>query len=266
MVYRVDTFEENKINPITQKEWDDSWIVLILTHNTATKMVVGSENGCAYTMRVSRNADENWFWAAGDAVGYCENVGKNIILVMAKTDFQEMTKLYEDHCFNEARLRNHEAGILVHSTTRESWTNIKKDGKLKCWNLLKREQVLREKQPIGLELGDPEEFSNYIMFGGFGVSGEIVVSSRQCGFVNMDVNAEYETGARLYFDARKIAEDGLLIRDGAHIKVKDILHLEKYLIWAATWENVGLDSKISTPYEFATNADNMFKEKFGQYI
>ena len=96
------------------------------------------------------------------------------------------------------------------------------------------------------------------MFGG-GVSGEIVVSSKLSGIINMDVNAEYHTGARLYFDAKQMAEDGLLVRDGAHIKVKDTLPLEPYLIWVATWDKLGLESPLSTPRIFSETADSHFR-------
>ena len=75
----------------------------------------------------------------------------------------------------------------------------------------------------------------------------------------MDIDAEYKTGARLYFDAKKIAKDGLIVRDGAHIKVKDCLPLEPYLIWTATWDKVGLESQISTPRIFSTRADIVFE-------
>ena len=96
------------------------------------------------------------------------------------------------------------------------------------------------------------------MFGG-GVSGEIVVSSKLSGFINMNVNAEYHTGARLYFDAKKMAEDGMLVRDGAHVKVKGYLPLEPYLMWVATWDKLGLNSPLSTPKIFAETADDRFR-------
>ena len=47
--------------------------------------------------------------------------------------------------------------------------------------------------------------------------------------LSADADAKYRTGARLYFDAEKMARDGLLIRDGFHIKVKDSLPLAPYL-------------------------------------
>ena len=75
----------------------------------------------------------------------------------------------------------------------------------------------------------------------------------------MDIDVEYKTGARLYFDAEKIAKDGLLVRDGAHIKVKDFLPLEPYLIWVGTWDSVGLKSQISTPRIFAELSNKTFE-------
>lgn len=75
----------------------------------------------------------------------------------------------------------------------------------------------------------------------------------------MDADAEYLTGARLYFDAEKMAQVELLIRDGCQIKVKDILPLKLYLLWAATWDQVGLESQTSTPRIFSEKADRMFQ-------
>lgn len=46
----------------------------------------------------------------------------------------------------------------------------------------------------------------------------------------MDIDTEYLTGARLYFHAKRMAQDGLLIRDGCHLKVKGRFHLSNNLI------------------------------------
>lgn len=86
--------------------------------------------------------------------------------------------------------------------------------------------------------------------------------SKQAGEIMMDVNHPYKTGMRFYFDAAKMAEDGILLRDGIHVKVKGELPLERYLIWCADWRNVGLESQISTPQEFTDRANAMF-EKLG---
>lgn len=80
----------------------------------------------------------------------------------------------------------------------------------------------------------------------------------------MDVDAEYSTGARLYFDAKKMAMDGLLVRDGCHLKVKDTLPLTPYLIWTATWDILGLDSPLSTPRIFAEQSDKQFAKNLSK--
>ena len=128
---------------------------------------------------------------------------------------------------------------------------------------MKGQGALGEQEPIGAGLGDPEDFQRYIMFGS-GMTGEIIVSSKQKGRICMDPCAEYRTGARLYFDGKQMARDRVLLRDGCHIKVRDCLPLEPYLLWAATWDQVGLDGPLSTPKEFAERADRLFAAQFAK--
>ncbi|MCI8590523.1 MAG: hypothetical protein HFE77_07440 [Clostridiales bacterium] len=123
-----------------------------------------------------------------------------------------------------------------------------------------------EDKPIGQELGDPLDFRNFIMFSSGSVSGEIVVLSKQNGKIIMNQDLSYKTGARLYFDSKKMVADGLLIRDGIHVKVMDRLPLEPYLIWYATWDRVGLSSDISTPKEFTEKTNSMFNQLFKRNI
>ncbi|MGN1111956.1 MAG: hypothetical protein ACI4RP_02015, partial [Acutalibacteraceae bacterium] len=233
-------------------------IIFSLIYNTADSVIVGADNGTAYTIKVSKLNNTDWRFAVGDFIGYCNDNQINAILEMSQSDYDDAIQQYNGHSFNESFLREYEPEILIHSTTMESWINIQRDGMLKSWNKLKAENMVSEEQPIGMQLGDPISFSDYIMFGG-GVTGEIVVHSKQVGKIVMDINAEYKTGARLYFDAKKIAEDGLLIRDGCHLKVKDALPLTPYLIWAATWDKIGLSSPISTPKIFSEAADKRFR-------
>lgn len=260
MLYRLDELVENRINPITGYEYDNSWIVLILTDSNEYQQMCGAINGCAYTVKVSRSGCRDWRMAVGDFIGFHEANGKNIILVLSEVDLETAKNFYDGHSYNECLLRENEPLALVHSTPMSSWKSIKKDGMLKCWNRLKAEKAITETQPIGIQLGDPIDFSDYIMFGD-GVTGEIVVNSKQQGKIVMDENAEYLTGARLYFDAERMAKDGLLIRDGCHLKVKDALPLKPYLLWAATWDAIDLMSQLSTPKFFAQQADRMFHEK-----
>lgn len=259
MIYRIDKIEENRINPITECEYDSSWIILMLTDSRDYRKMCGSNSGCAYTIKVSRSECEDWKMSVCDFIGFNEANGKNTILVMSESELESAKSCYGGHKYNEPFLRENEPSVLVHSTPMISWELIKRDGMLKSWNILKAEKSIEEEQPVGIELGDPKDFSDYIMFGG-GTTGEIVVCSKQQGKIVMDVNAEYLTGARLYFDAERIARDGLLVRDGCHIKVKDSLPLAPYLIWAATWDTVGLSSQISTPKIFAEKADKVFND------
>lgn len=258
MIYRLDRLSENNINPITGYEYDSSWMIFQLTDSLDYQQMCGSGNGCAYMIKTSREQYKDWKMAVCDFIGFCEANKKNAIIVMTEADLNAAKKHYEGHRYNEPLLRDNEPAILVHSTPMNNWIQIKCDGMLKSWNILKAEKAIAEKQPIGIWLGDPTDFSDYIMFGG-GITGEIVVNSKQQGKIVMDENAEYLTGARLYFDAKRMAQDGLLIRDGCHLKVKDRLPLEPYLIWAATWETTGLASQVSTPKIYAEQADRQFR-------
>lgn len=258
MIYRVDRLSENSINPITGHEYDNSWIILMLTDSPDYQQMSGSSNGCAYTIKVSRKQYKDWKMAVGDFIGFCKANEKNAILVMSEAELKSAKNHYEGHRYNEPFLRENESTVLVHSTPMNSWKQIKRDGMLKSWNILKTQKVITEEQPIGIQLGDPTDFSDYIMFGG-GVTGEIVVNSKQQGKIVMDTNAKYLTGARLYFDGKRIAQDGLLVRDGCHLKVKDMLPLRPYLIWVATWETIELESQVSTPKIFAEQADRKFQ-------
>lgn len=263
MIYRMDSFIENSINPITNYEYDASWVVLILTEREEYRQLVGSKNGCAYTVKISRSKCENWMLAIGDFISFCDACGKNVILVMSKMDYKTVQNYYNGHKYNEPFLREDEPTVLVHSTSMNSWEQIKKDGMLKSWNRLKAEKAIEEEYPIGVKLGDPSDISDYIMLGS-GVDGEIVVNSKQKGRITTDVDSVYLTGARLYFDAGKIAKDGLLVRDGSHLKVKDVLPLEPYLIWVATWDVIGLESQTSTPKIFAEQSDKQFQKVYKQ--
>lgn len=257
MIYRVDEFVENSINPITKKQYDDSWRVLILTDSDKYQYLCGSNNGCAYSVKVSRVNCVDWKLSVNDFIGYNESNNKNIILVMSEQEFMLVQNECSSYKYNDSFLRENESAVLIHSTSITNWNKIRNDGMLKSWNRLKAENVIIENQPIGKLLEDPLEFSDYIMFGG-GVTGEIVVISKQAGKIVMDTDKEYLTGARLYFDAKKMARDGLIIRDGCHLKVKDNLPLKPYLLWTATWKEAGLSSQVSTPKIFSELADKAF--------
>lgn len=118
----------------------------------------------------------------------------------------------------------------MHSTPKGNAVDILSDQELKCWNLLKEEKADWEQEPIGGLLGDIEDFSNYVMLSDMKFNSEIIVASRQKHIIDTNTEQIYMPGARFYLDAEKIARDGLLLRDGEHIKVKSRISLEKYMI------------------------------------
>ena len=153
---------------------------------------------------------------------------------------------------------------MVHSTPFENVESIIKDGELKSWNILKFEKSNWEQIPIGTLLGDIDDFSNYVMLSILSQNSEVVTASKQKHKIDTNINQLYKPGARFYLNAKKLASDGLLLRDGEHIKVKDYIPLNEYLIWYSTTENLGLN-KISTPKEFFEKSNNRFFELYPHY-
>ena len=221
-------------------------------------MMVGRGDAkVVYTAKVSK-AYPAWRMAVMDFVEYNGFYGRNCIISIADDDYDKAVKAYGGHHFNEKSLRDYEPGFLIHSTTWENWESIQTDGCLKSWNILKREKPDWEDVPIGKKLGDPRDFSDFIMFSDGDISSEIVVLSKQNGIITMNQDMPYQTGVRLYFDMAQIAQDGLLIRDGFHLKVKDTLPLHPYVKWIGEWKSAGLPDAISTPKVFTEMSNQQF--------
>lgn len=240
---------------------------LELTDEGGYQLLCGDPGDGSYRIRLSRSSHPDWRMAAGDFMSFYEASPIPCDIALEQGDIEDIRSYYHGHSCDDPYLRPGEPDVLIHSTPAESWASIRQDGQLKSWNVLRAQGALREREPIGAALGDPEDFRNYIMLG-TGVTGELIVSSRQKGRVCTDPDAGYLTGARLYFDARLLARDRLLLRDGCHFKVRDCLPLEPYLIWAAGWENSGLEQQRSTPGIFAGLADRTFaaKSKQGDFV
>lgn len=253
------------INPITNEKYDSSWIAYCLIDSEKYEVMTGGGVKSIYTLSVSKKY-HSWKMSLMDFIEFQTSLNKNIVLSVSDKDMEEAKSFYNDHHFNDPFLRDYESKVMVHSTTTNCWESIKKDNCLKSWNLLRKEGQQLNKEPIGRQLGDPEDFSDYIMFSNGGISSEIVVLSKQNGKILTDANNFYEPGVRLYFNMKKVAEDGFLIRDGCHLKVKESLPLHPYLIWVADWKNVGLSSKCSTPIEFTNQANRCFNEKYGEKV
>ncbi len=237
---------------------------LELTDEPGFQLICGDQGDGVYSIRLSRPCHPDWRMAAGDFLSFHKAMGISHELKMSGQDTDDMLDYYSGHSYSDPYLRPGEPAVLVHSTLAESWESIRTEGRLESWNILSARGALPEREPIGAALGDPEDFRDYIMFGS-GITGELIVSSKQKGRICTDPQAGYFAGARLYFDAALMARDGLLLRDGCHIKVRDCLPLEPYLIWAADWKGAGLSSSISQPETFAQLADNEFSRRHKKY-
>lgn len=97
------------------------------------------------------------------------------------------------------------------------------------------------------------------------VNNEIIVASKQKGCIDITPNQTYQAGCRFYLDAKKLADNGLLLRDGQHIKVRNEIQLDKYLIWYSTAERIGLLVE-TTPKEFFEQSNRKFGEIYAKYI
>lgn len=261
-IYFVEqNFEPIYINPITEKPYDDSWILLKLVDDDSFYIMNGNGGSDLFRLIISKKCDD-WNYRIFDFIGYESSYNKQIIISIDNKDFEDAKEVYKGHSFKDRFLRNYEKKVLVHSTTLSGFEGIMQDKMLKSWNILKAEGKIKEIAPIGKVLGDHIEYSDYIMFTNGGVNGEVVVNSKMKDKIIMDVDEYYKPGARLYFDAELIAKDGLLIRDGAHLKVKDTLPIDKYLIWYATGENIDMKNLNITPANFSKLADEQFEEYF----
>ena len=229
-----------------------------LTDDTGYETSVGLEQDI-YTIRLSRSRTP-WQMKMQDCVEYCRFAGFNLLLDVSPEEQAKARELYAGHSFRERVLRPYEPRILVHSTGAEGYESIRWGGCLLCWQEARNRGMLREDVPIGYMLGDPEEYRRYVMLGGYSISGEVVVASREKGGLIMDPEAEYHPGARLYFDAAAMAKDGLLIRDGAHLKVERELPLQPYLLWVL--EGRG---QVSAPARFTRESNEAFWKQFPQF-
>lgn len=228
----------------------------VLSDSDEYEMIVGPAGGI-YTARVSRKRYAQWAFSMMDFIGFHESVGNRPQILAPAQAVEEARALYCGHCFDERALRPWESPVMVHSTTPEGYDGIMRDGCLRSWNDLHVSGNIVESEPIGAVLGDPAALKDYIMLGG-GRSPEIVVASREAGMLVMDETAVYRPGARLYLDARKLAEDGLLVRDGCHRMARGRIPLDWYLIKAVTASDVPEDA--NTPAAFADAADRVYEE------
>lgn len=233
-----------------------------LTNSTEYNQFCCIENS-VYILKISKNF-KYWYYDLCDLIDFYKGSSVDVILDIKPSDIALARKLYGTHKYNENHLRENETKVIVHSTPIENLDGVLNDNELKSWNILKSKNPDWEQEPIGVLLGDIEDFSNYVMLSLLLQNNEVVTASKQKRKIDIDVNQLYKPGARFYLDAEKIALDGLLLRDGEHIKVRDCIPLDKYLIWYSTTEKLGI-RKVSTPEEFFRLSNDKFFELYPEY-
>lgn len=243
-----------KINPFSENGlYNDNWVELSITNSTEYQMI--TDKTIIFSFKISKLC-EGWQLRAMDFIMYQKLYNRNVIVTAEKKDFEEAQAAYYGHSIYDKYLRSYEPEVLVHSTTPEAYLHIQEEGVLKSWNKLKSNNIINEDKPIGSLLGDPYDFSDYIMLGE-GISIEIIVNSKEKGYINMDIDCEYTPGARFYFYTSQLISSGMLVRDGCHYKVKDALPIN-HALFCATIENVDMKENKITPKTFSQAADEAF--------
>ena len=163
--------------------------------------------------------------------------------------------------YNPYEIRTSDPIYLVHSTNLTAWKSIQNDNFLKSAAQLDRESI--SYTSIGYqELSEPEEYNDFVMFGGLGAGPEVIVLSQQMGRIETNKNCQYKPGVRIYLDCHKMIKDKIIYRDGLHmVKVKSKLDLNKYMLFSTTARDLNKKSITAwTPDIFARESDNHFHE------
>lgn len=247
------------VNPFREDGlYDNSWVQLAITKSSDYQMMTCKTY--IFQFKVSKHCD-GWQFRAMDYISYQMEYNRNVIVTASQENYEEAQTAYRGHSRHDPFLRYYEPEFLVHSTPPHAVQHILQEGVLKSWNKVKAVNHIAEEKPIGSKLGDPRDFSDYVMLGE-GVAPEVVVSSREKGFICMNADCEYMPGARFYFDTTELLAKGLLTRDGCHYKVKDELPIDMAL-FCADGRTVDMQGQRITPQSFARAADEAF-ERFGE--
>lgn len=241
-------------NPFSEDGlYDSSWVQLVIAENLEYSMI--TRKTIIFQFTVSR-CYEGWQFRVMDYISYQLGYGRNVVLTAEPEHYEEARQAYLGHSLRDPFLRSYEPKYLIHSAPPVALEHILLDGALKSWTRVKAAGHIYEDSPIGAKLGDPEDFRDYIMLGE-GLAPEVVVNSREKGFICMDADCEYSPGARFYFDTSQLISKDLLERDGCHYKVKDELPIHLAL-FTATVPKLSLEGCRITPNIFSEAADRAF--------
>lgn len=244
-------------NPFTSDgSYGEEWSAFIYDELINSSYTNVYHNARVYTLTVKPQSDKD-FGRLYDFVIYEISYSRNVILKIPRSIKQFVLEKLTNKTKNET-IRPSDPKWVVHSTTKQLWSEIKTTGALLSPNYLKNNgKIITE---VGLKnLLEPVDYSDFIMLDVLNGCGVIVVNSRQLGYICLDPNCIYVPGVRIYFDAHKIIQDGLATRDGLHvIKVFERLPLDKYMIMVI--DDTMLPKQTWTPTIFTKVANEYFLE------
>lgn len=247
-----------ELNPFTQVgSYGKQWSAFIYDEEIQHYSNIFNDTK-VYVLRVNPETDSK-YERLFDYLTYETKHRRNVILSLPKyIDFNEIIEMFNFFPFDN-KFRERDSKYLVHSTTKEAWNSIKKFGALLSPNELKKQGI--NILEIGLKrMLEPDDYSDYVMLDVLEGCGELVVNSRQLGYVCTNPDRDYIPGIRLYFDAESIIKDGLGVRDGLHIlKIKDKLSLNKYLVERVSSNLFNIEDW--TPSTFTNLANKYFLER-----
>lgn len=261
MIYYISSsWSPRKENPFSSNGcYGENWSAFI--YDDGVKYYSNILEGAkVYTLRVSPQMDE-FHERLSDFVRYEVFYNRNVIISCAENEINNLKLFINKLDFNtENTLRDTDTKWMVHSTTEEAWQSIQEIGVLLAPSELRK--LNKNITEIGLRpLLEPKDYSDYVMLDILNGCGEIVVNSRQLGYICVNHNISYNPGIRLYFDAHKIIKDGLGTRDGLHIlKVKGKIPLDKYLLQVVSKNSLNYRDTW-TPNTYTEYANKFFLEK-----
>ncbi|MGN1410101.1 MAG: hypothetical protein ACI4XJ_07985 [Eubacteriales bacterium] len=257
MIYIADSkWNPTLPNPFTADgSYGENWSAFIYDDSTPYFSNVYPDTK-VYVLKFAPAADpENLRFF--DFLWYEQSYGRNVIVRFCSgMNANEILSRFHN-MNNVVNYRISDGEVLVHSTTLSSWESIKREGALLSPSMLRRKgQAIRE---IGLNVMlEPKDYSDYVMLDIPNGCGELVVNSRNLGYVCTDPNVPYSPGIRLYFDVKRLFRDGLVTRDGLHpVKIRGKLPLDGYLLAAISSKDFPYEIQW-TPTKFTEKANELF--------
>jgi hypothetical protein len=253
-------------NPFSSDgRYGDEWICFRIHPTDDHANCCGGGRKSVYTLCLGRKT-ANLNQRLSDFLRYGNGLGRNVILSFPEN--MNVDSFVQESLGNaEANdfVRKDDPKWVVHSTSLEAWSNIRKDGMLKSRSVQEKEGC-NSRGGIGFDLlGETPEFVEYIMFGTIdSLSPEFVVASQKAGRILTEADAEYQPGARLYFDNHQIIRKGLAVRDGIHtMKIHRRLSLVPFLVAAVSAAELESEKNVPywTPQTFISEANLEFQRK-----